>query len=87
MQASCFPIDFPAGNRETGNKEKESEPLQSKTEEAETEGRAWADSIFIDPKDFEENFTYVEELNKKLAYHRWDNELQEARLLEEQNLF
>ena len=56
------------------NKEKESEPLKSKTEEVENEGRAWADSLFLDPKDFEEDFTYVEELNKRVTYDRWDNE-------------
>ena len=68
------------------NTNREKEHLQSKTEEVETEGRAWADSLFLDPNDFEEDDTYVEELNKKLAYDRWDSEEQEARLLEGQNL-
>lgn len=56
------------------NIKREKEPLQSKTEEVETEDRIWTDSLFLDPKDFEEDFTYVEELNKKVVYDRWDNE-------------
>lgn len=32
------------------------------------------DSCLLDPEDFKEDFTFIEELNKRIAYHRWANE-------------
>lgn len=39
-----------------------------------TEEKGTLDCCFLDPSDFEEDFSYLEDLNKRLAYARWDNE-------------
>jgi len=47
-----------------------------RTEEEETKGSL--DCCFLDSSDFKEDYTYVEELEKILAYDRWDNEEESA---------
>lgn len=47
-----------------------------RTEEEETKGSL--DCCFLAPSDFKEDYTYVEELEKILAYDRWDNEEESA---------
>ena len=65
-------------NKNTSNnilKEKiNKEPIQSKTEKVETKDKGWVDNLFLDPNDFKEDFSDIEDLNKRVAYHTWDNE-------------
>ena len=38
----------------------------------------WIDNLFLDPKDYEEDTEFIEDLEKRIAYHRWDMEDEET---------
>lgn len=74
-------------------KKKEDKDLYSKNlEEESTEGDStdskannpskWLDSLFINPTDYEEDTDFIMDLNKRVAYNRWDNEDEETAVTE-----
>ena len=60
---------------EIEGKEEEKGGLETmEAEEEEGEKVGWLDKCFLDPRDFEEDDSFLEDLNKRVAYARWDSE-------------